>query len=441
LKTLENTLTKEKPQVKDSSQSTSSNSGFIPVLQNKNFLLLWSGQVFSQLADKIYLVLTIALIESNFVAAKGTISSWGGAIMIANTIPAILFGSLAGVYVGRWSKQKVLVISNLIRGFLVLLIPVFFFLFPEEISLFNLPFAFLILLGITFLISTFTQFFAPAEQATIPLIVKPHHLLSANSLFTTTMMGSLIVGFALGSPLLELAENSNLGQEALVGGFYLIAGCLLLMLRTGEEIASNKQETNHVWADIKDGISYLQTNRSVRNALIQLIILFCIFAALAVLALSMAEQIPQLKADQFGFLLAAGGLGMAGSAAVLGSWGQRFSNKNLSFWGLMGVAASLAGLSFVTRNLVMTLVMTALLGSCGALVGVPMQTTIQAETPEEMRGKVFGLQNNAINIALSLPLALAGVGSNLLGLPPVLLGLAALALVGGLATWYIAEEG
>ncbi|TAF58351.1 MAG: arabinose efflux permease, partial [Oscillatoriales cyanobacterium] len=34
-------------------------TGFLPVLKNRNFLALWSGQVFSQLADKVYLVLTI----------------------------------------------------------------------------------------------------------------------------------------------------------------------------------------------------------------------------------------------------------------------------------------------------------------------------------------------------------------------------------------------
>ena len=69
-----------------------------------------------------------------------------------------------------------------------------------------------------------------------------------------------------------------------------------------------------------------------------------------------------------------------------------------------------------------------------------MQTTIQAETPEEMRGKVFGLQNNAINIALSLPLALAGVAETFFGLPVVLLALASLALAGGVLTWYISSD-
>jgi hypothetical protein len=58
-----------------------------------------------------------------------------------------------------------------------------------------------------------------------------------------------------------------------------------------------------------------------------------------------------------------------------------------------------------------------------------------------MRGKVFGLQNNAINIALSLPLALAGFAETLLGLRTVFLGLAAIAIAGGVLNWYISRTG
>ena len=83
-------------------------TAFLPVLKNRNFLALWSGQVFSQLADKVYLVLTIALVASRFQAPDQTISRWVSAIMIAFTIPAVLFGAAAGVYVDRWSKKAVL---------------------------------------------------------------------------------------------------------------------------------------------------------------------------------------------------------------------------------------------------------------------------------------------------------------------------------------------
>ena len=262
------------------------------------------------------------------------------------------------------------------------------------------------------------------------------------------MMALLIVGFAVGEPLLNWSDSlgsrlgvpGNLGKEILVGGSYAIAGLLLLLLKTEEKEPSRKEQP-HVLQDIGDGIAYLKQNHRVRNALIQLVILFSVFAALSVLAVRLAEIIPGMEAEQFGFLLATSGLGMAGAAAFLGNWGQKFPHAQLSLWGSMGVAGALAGLSLFAHQLWMALLMTTLLGGFAALVGVPMQTTIQAETPPAMRGKVFGLQNNAVNIALSLPLALAGVAETLFGLRSVLLGLAVLALAGGILSWYISSTG
>ncbi|WP_013322286.1 MFS transporter [Gloeothece verrucosa] len=451
-----------------SSENTSSGEGLGAVLTNPRFVILWSGQVFSQLADKVYLVLMIALITAHFQAQDQPISGWVSAIMIAFTIPAVLFGSLAGVYVDRWPKKGVLVISNLLRGLLVLVIPPLLWLSANETlaipvqwlpkvvrqwqgeaqTVFALPLGFLLLLVLTFVDSTLTQFFAPAEQAIIPTIVKRRRLLSANSLFTTTMMATLIIGFAIGEPLLNVAAHlgqfiglsQDMGKALTVGGSYTIAGLILLLLRTKEKPEDVQGERPHVLEDIRDGIAYLSKNHRVRNALIQLIILFSVFAALSVIAVRLAETIPGMKAEQFGILLAMGGLGLACGAAVVGHWGQQFSHNQLSLWGSMGVAASLVGLSWSNHSLWLALITTVFLGFFGALVGVPMQTTIQAETPADMRGKVFGLQNNAVNIALSLPLALAGIAETLIGLQPVLIALAVLALVGGVLTWYISRS-
>jgi MFS family permease len=441
---LDRDMPKDEVSLKSSQPPETVSTGFAPVFQNKRFLILWGGQIFSQLADKIYLVLTIAIIASQFQLPGQPISQWVSPIMVAFTIPAMLFGSLAGVYVDRWSKKSVLVISNLLRGIIVLFLPTLLWLAGDKILGWQLSWGFALMLAITFVVSTFTQFFAPAEQAAIPLIVEKKNLLAANSLYTTTMMALLIVGFAVGEPLLDIADKLALavgfppaiGKEILVGGAYAIAGIILIGLQTDEKQITQKEEASHVFQDIWDGIKYLGKNHRVRNALIQLVILFSIFAALAVLAVSMADRIPQIQADQFGILLAAAGIGMAAAAAVLGHWGQQFDRAYLSLIGSTGVAASLVGLSFATNNLWLALLMTALLGAFAALVGVPMQTTIQSQTPAEMRGKVFGLQNNAVNIALSLPLVLAAEAETYFGLQAVILGLAAIALLGSILTWY-----
>ncbi|AKG24101.1 MFS transporter [Calothrix sp. 336/3] len=418
--------------------------GFLPVLQNPNFLSLWGGQVFCQLADKVYLVLMIALIHTQFHRGEETISAWVSVLMMAFTIPAVLFGSLAGVFVDRWSKKAVLVATNICRGILVLGIPGLLWLTRDWQPIGKFPVGFAIILGVTFLVSTLTQFFAPAEQAAIPLVVPEENLLSANSLYTTTMMASVIVGFAIGEPLLAAADSlwfriggsDGFGKELLVGGSYAIAGLILLLLVTHEKPQAQEKESPHVFADLRDGFLYLKENIRLRNALIQLVILFSVFAALTVLAVSIAEVIPDIKPEQFGFLLAAGGVGIALGATSLGNLGQRFSFTQLSLIGCAGMTVALTGLSIFTQQLWMVLILITLVGVFGALVGIPMQTTIQTETPPEMRGKVFGLQNNVINIALSLPLALAGVAETFVGLRTVFLGLAVIVLLGGVFTWY-----
>ncbi|BAQ66803.1 MFS transporter [Geminocystis sp. NIES-3709] len=425
------------------SEKTQLGTGFMSVLKNLSFLILWLGQVFSQLADKIYLVLIIAIISSHFKTEGESISRWVSLVMISFTIPAVLFGSLAGVYVDRWSKKVVLVTSNLLRGILVFTIPFCLLSNNNKQEFLHLPWGFWLILLITFLVSTATQFFSPAEQATIPLIVKKKDLLAANSVYTTTMMAMLIIGFAIGDPILELVGNwgekfnFNYGQELLVGMSYGIAGLILIILNTKEKEKDKQTEEKHPLEDIKEGLRYLQKNHRVRNALYQLVILFSIFAALAVLAVRLAETIPGMEASQFGYLLASTGVGMAIGATIITHQDTKISHTKLSFWGSMGMSGALMGLSISTNSLFFALIMTVILGIFAAFVGIPMQTTIQGETPPDMRGKVFGLQNNAVNIALSLPLALAGIAETYFGLRIVFFMLALLAIGGGTLTSFI----
>ena len=421
--------------------------GLLPVLKNPRFLILWLGQIFSQLADKVYIVLVVALISTHFQVGEERIGTWVSAISIALTIPAILFGSLAGVFVDRWFKKDILVTSNLLRGALVLAIPPLLWLSGDWGSLWGIPWGFCLLLGITFGVSTFTQFFAPAEQTTLPLIVQRDRLIPANSIYATTMMALLIVGFAVGEPLLALSDRLlrfivptwSFGQSLLVGGAYTLSGIILLFLKTGETRNFSDREHPHVFQDIWEGILYLKDNDRVRNALLQITGLFCIFAALTILAVPLAAAIPEINAQQFGFLLASGGVGLGLGATILGQWGQHLPRTGLSFWGFMVLAIALVGLSFSDRSLILALLVMAACGACAAAIYVPMQTTIQDQTPEDMRGKVFGLQNNAVNIALSLPLALAGVAQSVWGLRPVLWGLAAVAIATGFLNWYISR--
>lgn len=418
-------------------------ANFVAVLRRRNFLLLWMGQVCSQLADKVLLVLLIGLVSSQFQPEGASISGWVSAIMLAFTLPAMLFGGVAGVFVDRWLKKGVLVASNWVRGGLVLSLPPMLWFTAHHELWPGMPLGFAGLLLVSFAVSTLTQFFAPAEQATLPLILPKRDLLAANSLYTTTMMASVIVGFAIGEPLLTLTDHwvrtwlpsLEVGPELLVGAAYLLAGSLLVFLQPHEKLEPHSQQAPHVWEDLKLGLQYIGQMPAIKAALVQVVVLYSLFAALAVLAVRMAEVMVELEPDQFGVLLAAAGLGMGIGAFWVGHTGRQVSRRAWSGLGSVLLCVALGSLAWTTDRLFPSLGLIALLGCAGALVAVPMQTLIQEETPEQLRGKVFGLQNNVANIALSLPLVLTGVAETYLGLSWVFLGLAITAGLFGLYTW------
>ena len=407
-------------------------SGLDALLRNRPFLALWTGQLLAQVADKIFYVLLIILLKTGgYTPGQNTEHSMLSAVMIAYTLPAIVFGSAAGIVVDRFSKKQMLIACNVIRAVLIVALPF-------------LPKAFVVLLTMTFLVSTVTQFFAPAEAAAIPLAVGREGLMSANALFASSTMGGIIVGMTIGEPLFSWVKHSfgAASQEFLLGGLYLISAGLIYTMRIKEAHAGSSGKNVHPWQDLKEGLRYVKHNHLVSNAMVQLTILYSVFAALQVLAIALSGKIG-LKETQFGFLLAAAGVGMVFGAAFLGHWGASFHHKPLPLIGFLMMGFVLAMFAFV-RQLWVGFGLSALFGFGASLINGPMQALIQEKTPESMRGKVFGLENNAINIALSLPLALTGpltdavskaVGSDDLGLRIVLLSLGFLVSVMGMAAW------
>jgi predicted MFS family arabinose efflux permease len=409
-----------------------SDNGFLKLLTDRHFLYLWSAQLISQLADKVLLVLLIAIATSEtYVSYSVPVNSRESMIMIATTLPAIFFGSIAGIYVDRYPKRIVLVFCNILRGLLVFVIPF-------------LPKMLILLLITTFLISVFTQLFAPAEQSAIPLLVPESHLMSANALFTISMMGSMIIGFAIGSPLLKIFARITYGQELLVGGMYVVAGCILLLLPQNEVMHAGDRP--HIWQDLKDSLKYLKQNPLISGAILQLVIFYGVFAAMLKLSINLSEIITNSRTE-FGFLLAATGIGMSIGAVILAQFGDRLANRPLPLVGFIGMALMLLILAFVKDSWLASTV-TVILGFNGSLVAVPMLTVVQKCTPENMRGKVFGVLNNAENIAVSLPLAIAAVTldaaigwlGNVQGFQLVMISCSAIVLGLGLWAWSITQK-
>ncbi|WP_295614954.1 MFS transporter [Chamaesiphon sp. GL140_3_metabinner_50] len=397
-------------------------SGFKALLKNRSFLLLWLGQIFSQVADKVLLVMSIALLTTYNIPVKYAASS-GSYLMVSSTIPAILFGVAAGIFVDRYPKKQVMVVSNILRGLLILLLPI-------------LPKEFAILLLINFTISVVMQVFTPAELSAIPLVVKQENLLTANALFTTTSITSLIFGFGIGEPILTAVTNisKNGSREILVASLYFIAAGLVQLVAMQERIDTSKQARRaNPWHELKTGSQYLASNKLLLSAMLQLAVLFSTIAALLGLSIKLTSEVG-LKPEQFGTLVAPLGIGLVLGAGILGHFGSRIQQKILPLIGFMSMGITLILFTFV-HELLLGIVCAGILGLGASLIAVPMQTLIQEKTPESMRGKVFGFQNNAVNIAVAVPLIIVAPLAEKFGLPPVLWGMSGIVTVAGILAW------
>jgi MFS family permease len=225
------------------------------------------------------------------------------------------------------------------------------------------------------------------------------------------MVGSLILGFAIGSPLLTWTMNlvpsaREYSRELLLGSIYILSGLVLFILPKDEMIEPQK-EGGGIWADLKDGFKYVKHNHLIGGAMVQLVLLYAVLGTMQKLSLNLAEVVTNNR-DDFGFFVASVGVGLAIGAFILGQFGDRFTHRPLPFVGFIGMAIGLLMFAFVS-NLWVGLAVGSFIGIHGAMIAIPMQTAIQEHTPENMRGKVFGLLNNGENIAASLPLALIAI--------------------------------
>ncbi|BAZ15169.1 major facilitator superfamily protein [Calothrix sp. NIES-4071] len=169
------------------------------------------------------------------------------------------------------------------------------------------------------------------------------------------------------------------------------------------------------------------------NSILQIVVLYSVFAALIELAIRLATKLG-FYSTQYTFFVASTGIGMVIGAAFVATNGSRLDSKSLPLIGFMIMALVLALLIFVP-NLPSSLILCVFLGMGGAFVNIPMQTTIQQQTPPSMHGKVFGFQNHAVNIALSAPLLITTRLANAYGLQSVLLGMSIIVAAIGIWSW------
>ncbi len=404
--------------------------GFRSVLANRNFRALWLAQLLAQTSQHAIHFIQMVLIEK----LTGSTMHIGFTIL-AFSLPGVLFSPVAGVMVDRLPKKWILVGSNLVR---VLFALSYVVIVHNSSGAWEL----VAIYAVTFLTATLAQFFSPAEVSTIPLLVGEQLLLQANSLFTLTMALSQVMGLLVLGPLAVTLLQVE-GGFVLIALLYLGAALAVSTLpRDGRPVRPTEAAVSgwrRLWRDFGEGWQFISGRRKIQSAMVQLVTIATLVMVMAMLAPGYAARVLGMRPENAIIVFAPAGLGMLLSTGIVGRWGHVLRRIGFGRIGLILVGLAFAGMGWLSLDYQrllqpilevypraalsltsMTMVLGLVLGLCLSAVNILAQTTLQLESPANIRGRVFSVQfmlNNLIGIP---PMLALGSIADAVGIPHVL---------------------
>jgi MFS family permease len=397
------------------------------VLANPRFLALYLSQILTQVGGNMVLFgLTVQVYSLTRSSTSVSI------LLLTYLVPAVVFGAVAGVFVDRFDRRLILVATNVSRalGYVALIF------IPDQLLLIYL---------VTILVGSLTTFFAPAEAAMIPLVVKREQLLTANGLFVFALQASFVVGFAALGPLAQ-----NLMGTAwlilIVAAIYGLAGLLCWTLPSApptqgrsRSMDSAERAISVTLDQMREGLSYIRGHHNIFWSLTYLAITASLIGVIGVLGPDFAVQVLGLHESDFVIVVLPLAVGLVVGIAVLNAYGRYLPRRRMIEGGMVSLAVALTILGFAQRFdflngggpslLGVVIVVAFVAGICYTFVAVPAQTSLQEELPSGIRGRVFGVLNMLVSLGSLLPIIVAGPVADLFGTSVVIV--AAAAVVGG----------
>ncbi len=427
-----------------------SNSSFAAVIKNKGFLNLWINQIVVQLC---YNSLNFALIIWIFQLTDTNTAV--SALLVVIYLPAVIFGLFSGVIIDAIDKKKIFLCINLLLTLAFLSLFVFKYQYPA-------------VLIITFLINTLSHLYSTTEATTIPMVTPKHQLLTANSLFSTTLQMTFLLGFGLAGPLIShLGINTVFAVSAalLFVAFIMATRFPLVKSSTTKEsrqLIQNfyKRDFSNIkritFSEVKNTLKHINNRLPVQASILILAGVQSVIGVLAVLIPSFLERVIHIKATDASYVLIIPlGLGLVLGASLAGKickflpkrWvvGGAVTLTGLLFF-LVGISPLISPviryfpvhqpLPFFYQPSLSTILATGsfILGIMMVLIIVPSQTVLQENIGENFRGKVYSILGVVMSAVSLLPVLGVGILADVFGTMPILVGLGgSIALIGLLA--------
>jgi MFS family permease len=400
-------------------------------LRHPAFAKLWLAGAISETGDWLLLialpVYVLQLTGSSLVTST---------VFLLGLLPGLVVGPLAGVLVDRWDRRRTLVAVSLAQA--ALLLPLLAVRGHQQLW---------IVYGVTAVEAALGHLFQPSKNAQIPALVPADELIAANSLTGLTDNLARLVGGPLGGVILQIG-----GLEGIVlcdAASFLLAALLLARGQAAPHNESPGAEPSGAEASVAvaapatsgllrqwlDGLGLIRRDRRLGGALAVIAVSAMAQGIFVVLFVVFVVRTLRGGAPEVGVLRGVQAIGALIGGMLLAPLGHRVSPRHLAAAGLLAFGlvdmAIWNGPSLTTQQgLYVALFVVAGIPGIAGITG--LASFIQANTPDQFRGRVFSAYFSVSDGFQALGMLLAGLLADPVGLLPVLNGQAVLYLLAGL---------
>ena len=358
------------------------------VLRIRDYRLLITGQLLSNLGDWLLLIAAPFFV---FRLTGSTLAT--GLSMAAETVPAVLLGPFAGVLADRWDRRRTMLAADLLRSATVALMLLVHR--PDQVWL---------LYAALLVEASFSQFFAPAQQALVPAVVgRGAELGAANSLSALVSGIVRLLGGPAGGALYALAGFAPVA--ALDAGSYLASAALLAAVgfrpATTERAPTGEPPWRRFTAELRAGVTQIRVTPGLTGLLVSAAVMLVGNAELTALLVPYTGTVLHAGPSALGWLFSALGAGFLLGAPLSRALAGRVGDRSVLVGSLLALSL-VFGLAFNIHRVVWDLPLFALIGPPAVCFLVTVTTFIARATPDGLLGRVsaaFGMVQGAASLA------------------------------------------
>ena len=373
---------------------------FRALLARRDFVALWLSRVAATLGVQIQ---SVALGWQMYAVARQTMdvkiaAFYVGMIGLAAFVPVFVLALPAGEAADRHDRRTILAwcyLAEIATAVLLTCASIFHFV--------SIP----LLLVLSALFGASRAYLGPASTALAPMLVPKALFPGAIAWNSLAWQGGSVIGPALGGLLMAVSPATAYSVTTVL---YAAAAICILMIRgnTQPQVSPGSR-----WALIREGLSYVWTNRIVFGAISLDLAAVLLGGATALLPV-FAKDVLHAGPEGFGILRAGPAIGATLVAAALASRPIRRHAGVIMFSGvaLFGAATVVFG---VSTSLPLSVLALAVLGGADMLSVFVRQTLVQIVTPDHMRGRVAAVSGLFIGASNELGEFESGVAARFLG--------------------------